>query len=311
MIARSCRFMKIGTSLRSGYAPPDARTGARWMVERARAANEAGLDSLFVGDHHNVPVPYYQNVPILGRLLAEWDARPAGALFLLPLWHPVLLAEQLGTLASIATGPFILQCAIGGGAEQFRVFDVPLRERRSRFEIGLDVIRRLCAGEEVSLDKPWRIERAHIAPVPPEPLEVWIGAAADAAIDRAARLGDAFLIGPEATPSEVAQLVAAYRDACARHGRDATRIAVRRDVHVGADDADAARVAGPVLARGYRGFDPSALVTGGVGVVADAFAELGGAGCTDVIVRHLADDQTEVLRSIGRLAEVRARMLPT
>ncbi len=64
----------------------DARVGARWMIERARAAAAAGLDSLFVGDHHNVPVPYYQNVPILGRLLAEWDdatrrrAVPAAAL---------------------------------------------------------------------------------------------------------------------------------------------------------------------------------------------------------------------------------------
>ena len=97
--------MKVGVSLRSGYAPMDVRTGAQWMVERARAASDAGLDSLFVGDHHNVPVPYYQNVPMLGRLLAEWDDRPAGALFLLPLWHPVLLAEQIGTLASIAAGP--------------------------------------------------------------------------------------------------------------------------------------------------------------------------------------------------------------
>ena len=97
--------MKVGVSLRSGYAPMDARTGARWLVERARAARDAGLDSLFIGDHHNVPVPYYQNVPMLGRLLAEWDDRPAGALFLLPLWHPVLLAEQIGTLASIAAGP--------------------------------------------------------------------------------------------------------------------------------------------------------------------------------------------------------------
>ena len=44
----------------------DARVGARWMVERASAAAAVGLDSLFVGDHHNVPVPYYQNVPILG-----------------------------------------------------------------------------------------------------------------------------------------------------------------------------------------------------------------------------------------------------
>ena len=73
------------------------------MIERARAAADAGLDSLFIGDHHNVPVPYYQNVPMLGRLLAEWDDRPAGALFLLPLWHPVLVAEQIGTLASIAS----------------------------------------------------------------------------------------------------------------------------------------------------------------------------------------------------------------
>src|SRR5258708_6633963 len=106
--------MKVGVSLRSAYAPMDARLGAQWMIERARAAAAAGLDSLFVGDHHNVPVPYYQNVPIMGRLLAEWDERPAGALFLLPLWHPVPVAEQIGTPASIAAGPFILPCAVGG-----------------------------------------------------------------------------------------------------------------------------------------------------------------------------------------------------
>jgi alkanesulfonate monooxygenase SsuD/methylene tetrahydromethanopterin reductase-like flavin-dependent oxidoreductase (luciferase family) len=278
------------------------------MIERARTAAAAGLDSLFVGDHHNVPVPYYQNVPMLGRLLAEWDTRPSGALFLLPLWHPVLLAEQIGTLASIAQGPFIMQCAIGGGDDQFRALDVPLRERPARFETGLDIIRRLCAGEEVSLEQPWRIDRARIAPVPPEPLEVWIGAAAPKAIDRAARLGDAFLIGPEATPAEVPALIAQYRDACARHGRSSTRVAVRRDIHVGADDGDADRVAGPLIARGYRGFDPSAPVVGGVQKVADAFARLAAAGCTDVIVRHLADEHDEVLRSFERLADVRARV---
>ena len=77
--------MKLGVSLRSGYVIDDARRGAGWMVERARASWLAGLDSLFVGDHHAVPVPYYQNSPMLGRLLAEWGDRPAGALYLLPL----------------------------------------------------------------------------------------------------------------------------------------------------------------------------------------------------------------------------------
>src|SRR4051794_29299108 len=203
--------LKVGVSLRSGYAPMDARLGAQWMVERARAAAAAGLDSLFVGDHHNVPVPYYQNVAILGRLLAEWDERPAGALFLLPLWHPVLVAEQIGTLASIAQGRFIMQCAIGGGDKQFEAFGVSLKQRPSRFEAALDVVRRLCAGETVSTEEPFAISGARFAPVPPEPLEVWIGASASVAVDRAARLGDAFLIGPEATVAEVKSLIAIYR----------------------------------------------------------------------------------------------------
>lgn len=301
--------MNVGVSLRSGYAPMDARAGATWMVERARAAARAGLDSLFVGDHHNVPVPYYQNVPILGRLLAEWDERPAGALFLLPLWHPILVAEQIGTLAAIARGPFVLQCAVGAGDEQFRVFGTALRDRARRFEAALDVIRALCAGETVTVtDGPWPIDRARIAPVPPEPIDVWIGGASARAVDRAARMGDAFLIGPEATPPDVVNLVDVYRDACTRHGREAKRIAVRRDVHVAATDARASAVADPIVSRGYRGFDPSAVVVGGPDRVTEAFAALKAAGCTDVIVRHLAEDQPSVLESFSHLETVRRNL---
>lgn len=290
--------MRVGVSLRSGYVPPDVRTGARWMVERARSAAAAGLDSLFVGDHHAVPVPYYQNVPMLGRLLAEWDDRPAGTLFLLPLWNPVLVAEQVGTLASIAAGPFIMQCAIGGGEGQFAAMGASLRTRPSRFEAALDTVRRLLAGEEV--------DGVRIAPTTPEPLEVWIGGHAPTAIDRAARLGDAWLAGPEATLTLAGDLIAAYRERCDAHGRTPTCVAIRRDVHVGADDADADRVAGPIVAAGYRGFDPACCVVGGPERVAEHFRALAALGYTDVIVRHLADDHAEVLRSFERLATVRA-----
>lgn len=89
------------------------------MIERAAAAERAGLDSLFVGDHHATPSPYYQNVPMLGRMLAEWTDRPAGCLFLLPLWNPVLIAEQVGRLVAIARGRFIFQCGLGDGEAQF------------------------------------------------------------------------------------------------------------------------------------------------------------------------------------------------
>src|SRR5215475_11441152 len=113
--------MRVGISLTSNH--PDAkdpRQGARWMIERAAAAHRAGLDSLFVGDQHVSPTPYYQNTPMLGRLLAEWGTEPAGCLFLLPLWYPVLVAEQIGTLAAIAQGRFIMQCGLGWGDAAMR-----------------------------------------------------------------------------------------------------------------------------------------------------------------------------------------------
>jgi hypothetical protein len=82
-------------------------------------------------------------------------------------------------------------------------------------------------------------------------------------------------------------------------------VAVRRDIHVGADTADARRVADPVLAAGYRGLPPDAPVVGGPEQVAEAFLGLGRLGYTDVLVRHLADDHDEVLASFERLAAVR------
>ena len=65
----------------------DPYVGARSIIERAREANQVGLDLLSLGDHHLTPVNYFQNVPMLGRLLAEWQAGPVGCLFLLPLWN--------------------------------------------------------------------------------------------------------------------------------------------------------------------------------------------------------------------------------
>ncbi len=297
--------MRLGISLRSAYNPmDDHRVGARWVIERALAARDAGLDSLFVGDHHATgPFPYYQNVPMMGRLLADWDERPAGVLMLLPLWHPVLAAEQIGTLASIAKGRFILQCAIGGGEPQFAAMGASMRTRPSRFEAVLDAIRRLLAGEAV--------DGARVAPIPHEPLEVWIGGSAEAAIDRAARLGDGWLADPSLVPDEARQQLESYRAACARHGRTPTAVALRRDVHVGADAEDAARVAKPVVDGGYRGFRPEACTYGSAEQVAEQLAPYGEMGYTDVIVRHLVDDQSEVLRSLERLGAVREALAAT
>ncbi len=298
--------MRISTSLASAYAVDDPREGARWMVERARAARDAGLDGLWVGDHHATPVPYYQNGPILARLAAEWDDRPLGALYLLPLWHPVLVAEQIATVAAVAQGRFVLQCAVGGGGEQFAALGCRLGERVERFERGLDIVRRLLAGEVVDdPDGPWAVEGAQVSPRPAEPVEVWIGAAASAGIARAARLGDTWYGGPEMVDDVAAAKLDEYRSHATT---EAPTLPLRRDVYVAADEADAARVREPITRDGYRGFDPAALVIGTASEVVDRFASLGEVGFTEIVVRQLAPDQGDALASIERLAGVRRQL---
>ena len=299
--------MKIGISITSAYQVDDVRAGAEQMIARAKAANRAGLDSLFVGDHHVVPTPYYQNTPILGRLLAEWDQRPAGALMLLPLWHPVLAAEQLATLACISNGRFILQCGLGHGERVFKAMGANSKHRPSAFEQSLACLRDLWQGKTVSLDGRWQFEEARISPLPPEPIAIWIGASAPAAIDRAAKLGDAWLANPSMTIAEAGQAMSCYQEACARHSRELpSTIAIRRDIYVAESSSDARQVKELITRKGYRGFDPEALIIGEAQEVADQFSAFEQLGYTDIIVRNLHTSADKAVQSTERLASVKA-----
>lgn len=298
--------MRVGISLTSAYRTRDYREGARHMVERAAAAREAGLASLFIGDHHSTGGTYYQNTPMLGRLLAEWGDAPAGCLFLLPLWNPVLLAEQVGTLASIAQGRFIIQTGLGDGRDQFEAMGANIRHRPSAFEESLDCVKRLLAGETVSSEGRFSFSNAKVAPLPPEPVEWWLGGSARVSVERAARLGEGWLGAPSATPEQAERQLATYTEACRALGKQPGVAALRRDIYVGESPGEARAVAEPIIDAGYRGFDPSALVYGSIDEVAAKFRALGSLGYTDVIVRHLTNDQEKVLGSLRRLKEVRA-----
>lgn len=301
--------MKVGISLTSNHPDiKDPRQGARWMIERAAAARHAGLDSLFVGDQHVSPMPYYQNTPILGRLLAEWGAAPAGCLFLLPLWHPVLVAEQIGTLAAIAQGPFIMQCGLGWGEDRFAAMGANIRTRPSAFEEALDIVRRLLAGETVSSSRRFRIAEAKLALRPSAPVAVHIGASAPPAIDRAARLAEGWIASPGLTREEARVQADFYRERCAGYGREPGAIVLRRDIYVGASSSDAQGVLQDALRRGHRGIPAEALIAGSVAEVAEQFRSFGEFGYTEILVRHLKNEQAKVLGSLERLAAVRAAL---
>lgn len=244
--------MHVGISLASGYSVTDPRLGVQWMIERAKAAAAAQLDSLFVGDHHVTPSPYYQNTPILARLSAEWQQAPIGALYLLPFRHPVLLAEEIATLATLTPHRFILQCGLGYGDREFAAFGINPKHRPSRFEECLAIMRRLWIGETVSHQGRWQIDKATISPTPPEPIEAWIAAQAEPAIQRAARLGEGWIAAPSLTPAQAAHDLARYLVYCDQYQRDPGARVIRRDVYVGDSAAEAAATGGRVVAAGYR-----------------------------------------------------------
>lgn len=294
--------MRIGISLASIHLEATHEQAPAWVLERARAAARAGLDTLTIGDHHATgPAPYVQNVPMLGRLLAEWDDRPAGLLFLVPAWNPVLMAEQIGTLAAIAEGPFIVQTGLGG-RDQVDAMGLDVAHRGRALEENLRVVQALIGGDEV--------DGVRIAPLPPREVEWWIGAHTPPALDRAARLGTGWYADAGIDGETGLDQMRHYLDACERHGREPGRMPIRKDVFV-SDDGDRARAFGDdAIERGYRGDQPrGAVAYGTVDDVAEQLAPFAGYGFTDVIVRTMVGvPQDEAVRSIELCGEVARRL---
>ena len=297
--------MRIGVSLSSslGPGPGDTpHTVAARMIERAAVAHRAGLSSLTVGDHHAMPGFYQQNTPILGRLLAEWTARPAGCLFLLPLWSPVLVAEHIGTLAGLVDAPFIVQTGIGRGADQFASMGADHGRRGAVTDEALRVITGLLAGER--MESPMLgVGPTRLGLRPEQPVEWWIGGHAPAALRRAAHWGHAWYAGPGLADHDAAQLVEAHRVACAEAGVEARAI-VRQDALVLADGAAARARAEEVVAAGYRGMGVDQLLVGGPDEAATRIDALGRLGFEQVIVRCVAAEQDLALETLELLGRV-------
>lgn len=296
--------MKIGFSLGSAQLTRDHRAGFLRVLERGRAVNRAGLDSLTIGDHHSTPMPFYQNVPMIGRLMAEVDDdRPIGCLFLMPLWNPVLLAEQVGTLATMTSVPFIVQTGIGDGAAQAGAMGTTLATRGDDLDESLRIVKALWEGETVSSER-FGIVDAQANPRPPDGIDLWIGGSATRALRRAAQLGDGWYTDARVTAERAGELLSRYRDQCDAAGTT-PRSSVRVDVLI-LDDAEKATAAGDALiAKGYRGLPREAVAYGGVEQVVDQLGELKQMGFDEAALRCMARDQADALETIELCGEVK------
>ncbi len=303
--------MRLGISIASNHHGHDDASAVRFVIERAKVAADAQLDHLSLGDHHAVGSsgPYVQNVPMIGRIMADWPSdRPIGLLLLLPLWNPVLAAEQIGTLAAMSDTAFIVQTGIGYGNAQFAAMGVPKGRRGAATDAAIAAMKGLFAGETVDVPS-LGINRASISPRPPLPVEWWIGSGTGPVpLERAARDGDAWYVTPGLVGPELEEAIQRYRERCSVLGTTA-RVALRRDVLVGTSDRQTRAVAAAEVANGYRGLGLDQLVVGGVAEVADRFEQFRAIGVDDIVTRTMSVDQSMALRSIELLGEVRRLLI--
>ena len=219
------------------------------LVTQTRAARDSGFDMVTMGQHYLADYVQLQLVPALSRLAAEAGSMTVGTgIVLLPLHHPVEIAEQITTIGAFADEVF---AGVGAGYRdaEFDAFGVSKRERGPRLAEGIELMNRLWTEEGVTYDGEfYAVEDATISPRPDEKPEVWVAANSRPAIARAADLGDRWFTNPHATVSEITEQKSFYDE---RRGGD-TSVPVFREVFV-AETTEAAREAArPYLEPKYE-----------------------------------------------------------
>jgi alkanesulfonate monooxygenase SsuD/methylene tetrahydromethanopterin reductase-like flavin-dependent oxidoreductase (luciferase family) len=225
-----------------------------------RLADRLGFDSITKTAHYSAhPFQMLQLVPMLARFAAEAPRlRLNAGVLLLPLLSPLHVAEEFATLDVITTGKIILGVGLGYRDVEFKAFGVPRAQRARRFEANLIAIKRLWTEATVRMQTPYfELDDASCAPQPlqkPHP-PIWVGANADPAIQRAARLGDCWYIGPAIAMPALERQMDLYKRALDAAGKPfPTELPMRREVFVAKTRSEAIRLCAPYLGAKYAAY---------------------------------------------------------
>jgi probable F420-dependent oxidoreductase len=290
-----------------GIQLPEVEREVPWTeyVAMARAAEDAGFDSIWLGDHllyRDEGKPErgpWEVWTLMGALAAVTERVELGPLVACTAFHPPgLIAKMAATLAEVSGGRFVLGLGAGWNEPEFRAFGLPYDHRVSRFEEAFEIIRRLLAGERVTLPgKYFQAEDLTLLPRPARPPRIVIGSNGPRMLGITLPHVDAWNTWFDDygnTPAGFAELneriTAAARDA----GRDPADIERSACVLVALDNATGQR---------WWGEDDSP-VTGDADQIAATLRELNEAGADEIIV--VADPITE--ESIRALGPVVARL---
>jgi alkanesulfonate monooxygenase SsuD/methylene tetrahydromethanopterin reductase-like flavin-dependent oxidoreductase (luciferase family) len=209
------------------------------------AAVEAGFTYISFGQHFLYgDLSYLQPVPLLARLAAHVgpDIKLVTSVIITPLYHPVLLAEEIATLDVVTEGRLIFGVGIGYRPDEFTDFEVPYKERGPRTDESLDIIKLLWTQDEVTFHgRFWNLEgvRPHLKPIQLPHTPIWVGGHSLAGARRAGRVGDAFTVPPETTIEQARERFAIVQAGFTARGLPFGPQPLRRNVFV-ADTHEAA-----------------------------------------------------------------------
>jgi alkanesulfonate monooxygenase SsuD/methylene tetrahydromethanopterin reductase-like flavin-dependent oxidoreductase (luciferase family) len=252
--------MKLGIYLNSQHPASDdpARRFAE-TLEQVRLIRSLGFDSIWAGEHHVTPgFHFFPQLALLQRIAAEAEGLWLGTnLILLPLHNPVELAEVGAFLDVVTGGKFLFGVGLGYRPEEFAVYGVPISERVSRMSEGIEIVRRLWTEDNVThRGRHWQFSDVSIRPRPlqsPRP-PILVGAQVDAAIVRAAKIADGWLVVPIHTLDEVSAHLKLFASTRAAAGLLAGQICRLIEVGCAPDEDTAFRRIAPYLLEKYASY---------------------------------------------------------
>jgi alkanesulfonate monooxygenase SsuD/methylene tetrahydromethanopterin reductase-like flavin-dependent oxidoreductase (luciferase family) len=231
--------------------PPGTVPGERieLLREQVAAARAAGIESIFVLQHYLGNMPTLQPIPLLAALASSAAGMTLGTnMFILPLRHPVAVAEEFATLDHLTGGHTVAGFGLGYRENEFESFGVGMAERVRRFDESVHIIRGLWRGAPTTYQgQYYSVTDQHISLVPVRAggPPIWVGAGSHrAGAARAAALGDGWILAPHTAPDRARRLIDVYRDERARLGLAGPGELVLRRELVLDEDASRARAIG-------------------------------------------------------------------
>jgi alkanesulfonate monooxygenase SsuD/methylene tetrahydromethanopterin reductase-like flavin-dependent oxidoreductase (luciferase family) len=236
--------MQFGYFTLSDNHYADNRRSANQLVadilDEALYAEEVGLNSAWIGEHH------FSTLGVLScpdLVLAQVAARTkrirlAPAVTVLPLHHPIRVAEQWASLDLLSGGRVDFAAGRGYDRREYEPFHLSFEDNQSIFEEGMEIVRQLWAsdGPISHRGKHYRFDDVAITPRPVQrPIPAYVASFSKPSIELAARLGCNLIVAPFAaamTFGGLKQVHDLYSEACARHGNRPGRMMCSYFLHL-------------------------------------------------------------------------------